>query len=133
MQPCFSPVGADGMPTAAWDRKNIEKMQKLYPGYTFYCIDMRTFDGSGGSIHCITKQIPADNPVRIIHKNIYGDVNPVMPDSEEQYIPFSAIITNKSGIKAGPSRHDHRNRPALPPLSGRQGSAGGCQHGQLQP
>ena len=74
-------------------------MKKLYPGYTFYCIDMRTFDGSGGSIHCITKQIPADNPVRIIHKNIYGDVNPVMPDSEEQYIPFSAIITNKSGIK----------------------------------
>ncbi len=99
MQPCFSPVGADGMPTAAWDRKNIEKMQKLYPGYTFYCIDMRTFDGSGGSIHCITKQIPADNPVRIIHKNIYGDVNPVIPDAEKQYIPFSAIITNKSGIK----------------------------------
>ena len=99
LQPCFSPVGKDGMPTAAWDRANIEKMKKLYPGYTFYCIDMRTFDGSGGSIHCITKQIPADNPVRIIHKNIYGDVNPVMPDSEEQYIPFSAIITNKSGIK----------------------------------
>ena len=36
---------------------------------------------------------------RIIHKNIHGDVNPVKPDSEEQYIPFSAIITNKSGIK----------------------------------
>ena len=99
LQPCFSEVGADGMPTAAWDRANIEKIQKLYPGYTFYCIDMRSFDGSGGSIHCITKQIPADNPVRIIHKDIYGKVNPVMPNSTEQYIPFSAIITNKSGIK----------------------------------
>ena len=99
LQPCFSEVGADGMPTAEWDRKNIEKMKSYYPGYTFYCIDMRTFDGSGGSIHCITKQIPADNPVRIIHKDIYGNVNPVIPNSTDQYIPFSAIITNKSGIK----------------------------------
>ena len=87
------------MPTAAWDRANIEKMKACYPGYTFYCIDMRTFDRSGGSIHCITKQIPADNPMRIIHKDIYGDVNPVMPNATEQFIPFSAIITNKSGIK----------------------------------
>ena len=99
LQPCFSPVGDDGMPTAEWDRKNIEKMKSYFPGSTFYCIDMRTFDGSGGSIHCITKQIPADNPVRIIHKDIYGKVNPVQPNSTDQYIPFSAIITNKSGIK----------------------------------
>ncbi len=42
---------------------------------------------------------PADNPVRIIHKDIYGNVNPVIPNEENQYIPFSAIITNKSGIK----------------------------------
>ena len=95
IQPCFSPVDENNMPTAAWDRANIEAMKKCYPGYEFYCIDMRTFDGSGGSIHCITKQIPADNPVRIIHKNIYGDVNP----GTLTEIPFSAIITNKSGIK----------------------------------
>ena len=94
IQPCFSPVDANHMPTAEWDLANIQTMQKLYPGYKFYCIDMRSFDGSGGSIHCITKQIPADNPVRIIHKDIYGDVNP----GTLGYIPFSAIITNKSGI-----------------------------------
>lgn len=46
LQPCFSPVGEDGMPTAEWDRANIEAMKKLYPGYTFYCVDMRSFDGS---------------------------------------------------------------------------------------
>ncbi|MBR2252840.1 MAG: agmatine deiminase family protein [Prevotella sp.] len=96
IQPCFSPVDENHMPTAAWDRANIEKMKELYPGYTFYCIDMRMFDGSGGSVHCITKQIPADNPLRIIHKNIYGKVNPgTLTD-----IPFSSIITNKSGIKS---------------------------------
>lgn len=95
IQPCFSKVGADGMPTAKWDRENIEKLKKLYPGYEFYCIDMRSFDGSGGSIHCVTKQIPADNPVRIIHKDIYDNVNPGTLD----YIPFSTVVTNKSGIK----------------------------------
>lgn len=95
LQPCFSPVADDGLPTADWDRANIKQMEKLYPGYTFYCIDMRTFNGLGGSIHCVTKQIPADNPVRIIHKNIHGYVNP----GTNNYIPFSAIITNKSGIK----------------------------------
>ena len=75
LQPCFSPVDVDNMPTAAWDRANIEDMKKLYPGYTFYCLDMRIYDGSGGSIHCITKQIPADNPVRILHDAMYGKVN----------------------------------------------------------
>lgn len=95
VQPCFSSVGNDGMPTEAWDRANIMTLQKRYPGYSFYCIDMRQFDQSGGSIHCVTKQIPAYNPVRILHKNIYGNVNPGTLES----IPFSAIITNKSGIQ----------------------------------
>ena len=95
LQPCFSPVNEDYMPTAAWDRANIEAMKKLYPGYTFHCIDMRTYDGSGGSIHCITKQIPADNPVRILHDALYNKVN----FGTLTEVPFSAFITNKSGIK----------------------------------
>ena len=95
LQPCFSPVDVDNMPTAAWDRANIEAMKKLYPGYTFHCIDMRTYDGSGGSIHCITKQIPADNPVRILHDAMYNKVN----FGTLTEIPFSAFITNKSGIE----------------------------------
>ena len=95
LQPCFSPVDVDNMPTAAWDRANIEAMKKLYPGYTFHCIDMRTYDGSGGSIPCITKQIPADNPVRILHDAMYNKVN----FGTLTEVPFSAFITNKSGIK----------------------------------
>ena len=95
LQPCFSPVDENYMPTAAWDRANIEAMKKLYPGYTFHCIDMRTYDGSGGSIHCITKQIPADNPVRILHDAMYNKVN----FGTLTEVPFSAFITNKSGIK----------------------------------
>ena len=95
LQPCFSKVGKDGMPSADWDRANIEAVKRAYPGYTIYCIDIRGFDGLGGAIHCVTKQIPADNPIRILHKNIHGDVNL----GELTAVPFSAIITNKSGIE----------------------------------
>ena len=55
---------------------------------------MRSFDASGGFIHCVTKQIPADNPIRIIHKCFHDKVNPDTLSS----IPFCAFITNKSGI-----------------------------------
>ena len=94
IQPCFSTVGSDGLPTAAWDRENIAKIQQAYPGYTIYCVDVREFDGSGGAIHCITKQIPADNPVRILHKNLHDTVALGGMNS----IPVSAVITNRSGI-----------------------------------
>ena len=94
LQPCFSEVGADGLPTADWDRANIEAISKAYPGYTIYCVDVRSFDGSGGAIHCVTKQIPADNPIRILHKNIHDTVNVGIMES----VPVSAIITNRNGI-----------------------------------
>ena len=73
IQPCFSAVGADGMPTAAWDYANIEQVKAAYPGYTIYCVDVREFDGTGGAIHCITKQIPAEHPIRILHKPIHDN------------------------------------------------------------
>ncbi len=93
LQPCFSTV-VNGHPTAEWDRANIDALQAAYPGYTIYPVDVRDFDGSGGAIHCVTKQIPADNPVRILHKSIVGNAS-AMRGSD---IPVSAVITNKSGI-----------------------------------
>ena len=92
LQPCFSSV-VNGQPSAQWDCANIEKLKEAYPGYTIYPIDVRDFDGSGGAIHCVTKQIPADNPVRIMHKNIHGCANAI-----QDHMPVSAIITNRSGI-----------------------------------
>jgi hypothetical protein len=96
LQPCFSTVGSDGMPTAAWDRANIEEVKKAYPGYTIYCVDVREFDGTGGAIHCVTKQIPADNPIRILHKAFHGEISKFLTMS--QAVPFNAVITNKDGI-----------------------------------
>ncbi len=93
LQPCFSTV-ANGQPSAAWDRNNVEKLKAAYPGYTIYPVDVREFDGSGGAIHCVTKQIPADNPIRILHKSIVGSAAGMRGSD----IPVSAIITNRSGI-----------------------------------
>lgn len=94
LQPCFSRV-VNGEPSAEWDRANIELIKQAYPGYTIYPVDVRTFDGTGGAIHCITKQIPADNPIRILHKNIHGALSSGYLGCN---LPVSAIITNKDGI-----------------------------------
>ena len=94
LQPCFSTV-VNGQPSAAWDRANIEEIKKAYPGYTIYPVDVRDFDGSGGAIHCVTKQIPANNPIRILHKSVVGSA----VDMSGHNIPISAIITNRNGIE----------------------------------
>lgn len=93
IQPCFSPV-ENGEPTADWDRANLDSLCKAYPGYTLYPIDIRSFDGLGGAIHCITKQIPADNPIRILHAST------TQHDGTQRIAnkTMEAIITNRSGI-----------------------------------
>lgn len=97
IQPCFSPVGADGMPSAAWDRANVMRVAAAYPGYSVYCIDVRAFDGLGGAIHCVTKQIPAVSPLRILHTPLIGRV--AMPADSGGY-PICAYITHTSGISS---------------------------------
>ncbi len=96
VQPCFSQV-VNGEPSAEWDRLRIDSIKAAYPGYTIYPIDVRTFDGSGGAIHCITKQIPADNPVRILHPSITGNTENAYYNTNA---PITATITNKSGIES---------------------------------
>lgn len=96
MQPVFYDESLSG--TAAGDvegnRAALELMSQRYPGYTFEEIDVRQFDGFGGAIHCITKQIPAENPVRIYHDPVrwwnpqLNSVNPV----------YRVIAQNKSGV-----------------------------------
>ena len=94
-QPCFSPV-VDGVPSKEWDAKNLEQVKKAYPGYTIYPINVASFDGSGGAIHCITKQIPADNPIRILHPSITGDGNAYANTDAT----IRAEVTNRSGISS---------------------------------
>ena len=58
---------------------------------------MREFDGSGGAIHCITKQIPAEHPIRILHSNLHGNTESAYTSA---YAPISAQITNVDGIQS---------------------------------
>lgn len=41
---------------------------ELLPGYRLVGIDCRSMIRSGGAIHCLAQQIPAENPIRILHK-----------------------------------------------------------------
>ena len=96
IQPCFSSVDTDHMPTAEWDRANVELIKQAYPGYTLYCVDVRPFDGLGGAIHCITKQIPAAHPIRILHQPYHGAVGTRFATEDA---PLRAEIHNVDGIQ----------------------------------
>ena len=94
IQPVFSTVN-NGVPSAEWDKLRLDSVAAAYPGYTVYPINVRSFDGSGGAIHCITKQIPADNPIRILHPSITGSTYDTYRNADA---PITATITNRSGI-----------------------------------
>ncbi len=102
IQPIFS---NDSWGAREWDLQSIEIMKEKFPGYEIIPIDIRGyqndqegytgFDGTGGAIHCITKQIPAENPIRILHAPIQGTIA-----GHNGLFPVDARITNKSGIKS---------------------------------
>ncbi len=91
----IQPVFNDGVTgDVAGDNASLEEIRKAYPGYNIIPIDVRAFDGFGGAIHCITKQIPAENPIRIFHYPLQSN------DIENNYFPFNCEIRNQSGIKS---------------------------------
>jgi agmatine/peptidylarginine deiminase len=89
IQPIFH-NSTDGYKQA--DDEMTALLEKNYPGYTIYPIDMRDFDGSGGSIHCITKEFHAENPLTIWHYAYDGEV------TFDWEFPINTTIHNHSGI-----------------------------------
>jgi agmatine/peptidylarginine deiminase len=75
-----------------WDEAALDLVREVMPGYNVVGIDARSLTTSGGAIHCITMQIPTDNPVRFRHARVEG-----LQPAVNQY-NFTAEITNKSGI-----------------------------------
>ncbi len=74
----------------------IEYMKKEMNGYKIYPIDVRVLSPLGGAIHCVTMQIPAENPVFFSHKKYSGMIDAAnMPT----FLNFQAKIQNHSGIK----------------------------------
>ncbi|MDR1792500.1 MAG: agmatine deiminase family protein [Bacteroidales bacterium] len=98
IQPVFS---SSTYGAVAWDEAALQIISQRFPGYKIIPIDIRGeqvnddggFDGTGGAIHCITKQIPAQNPVRILH----GAIQDYAGDYNGNF-NIEAIITNQSGI-----------------------------------
>lgn len=89
VQPIFYD-NIDGNET--WDLSSLEKVKTAFSGYEIVPIDMRTFDGSGGSVHCITKEFPASNPIRMFH---YPYRDSFLYQSK---FPINITLKNQSGI-----------------------------------
>ncbi|MES2691724.1 MAG: agmatine deiminase family protein [Bacteroidota bacterium] len=68
-------------------------MRKIMPGYKVVDIDSRLLSVLGGEIHCITMQVPAENPVLFWHPSVDG----YYPEIKNAF-HIIAKITNRSGI-----------------------------------
>jgi agmatine deiminase len=86
---------------SAGDKAALDIIRKHMPGYKVVPIDSRTLTPLGGALHCITMQIPAENPVYIKHAQYKGEY--YFPDILENgsKIPMIGKIRNKSGFKSG--------------------------------
>jgi agmatine/peptidylarginine deiminase len=76
------------------DEEAVTYYQKAMPGYKIVPIDSRILSPGGGALHCVTMQIPAENPIRIEFAPARG----TFPITMQQY-DISSRITNRSGIK----------------------------------
>jgi len=75
-----------------YDEAALDLIREALPGYNVVGIDSRALTPLGGAIHCITMQIPADNPIRFFHPKVAG-----LQSARSNY-HFLAEITNRSGI-----------------------------------
>ncbi len=69
-----------------------ENLKKWFPGMKLFGIDVRAMLGFGGQLHCITMQIPVENPIKFWHP-AYRDVQTLKTS-----YPILTQIHNKSGI-----------------------------------
>lgn len=85
------PINSDPANPSPSDAAAIIEFQNAMPGYTIQPIDTSLMFGTGGLLHCITMQIPAENPIFIRHNAITG-IQPL------QSFTINAFIKNKSGL-----------------------------------
>jgi agmatine/peptidylarginine deiminase len=85
------PINSDPANPIPSDVTAITAFQNAMPGYTIIPIDASLMFGTGGALHCITMQIPAENPIFIRHNAITGN-QPL-----QSYV-INAVIKNKSGL-----------------------------------
>jgi agmatine/peptidylarginine deiminase len=88
------PVMSDPNNLSQADLQAVIEFKKAMPGYEIHLIDVTTMYGYGGALHCITMQIPAENPIFIRHKSLTENQDLVAGYA------LDALIKNKSGISS---------------------------------
>lgn len=76
------------------DARIIELFKTLLPGYRIVPVDSRILSIVAGGIHCVTMQVPAENPIRFQMKDF-----PKGKVILAQEYTVSAKISNKNGIR----------------------------------
>ncbi len=71
--------------------------QEALPGYKVVGVDCNAMISKNGAIHCITKEIGVNDPLRIVHKPIEGVLQNAWGPSN---YPVTALIQHRSGIAA---------------------------------
>ncbi len=76
----------------ALDETGLETYREAMPGYEVYGINMENVIPYAGAIHCISREIAADDPVHISH------AKKRLVLVEDEQIDFKAVINSESGI-----------------------------------
>jgi agmatine/peptidylarginine deiminase len=89
------PIWDDQASGNTTQRLQVEaNLKKWFPGMKTFGIDVRAMTGFGGQLHCITMQIPADNPVKIWHP-AFRDQQVIQPEYK-----IRSTIRNRSGVQS---------------------------------
>lgn len=76
------------MPTyglTEYDEQARAIYSEALPGYKIISVDARALTILGGAIHCVTKEIPAEHLIRIVHRKVTG---------RQEYSPEMYIYSN---------------------------------------
>ncbi len=76
------------------DAQALEVYRKAMPGYKIVPVNSRLLAEKGGTIHCITHSIAADEPIRIQHNPLQTLTN------HSGYYEVTASIDTRSGVKS---------------------------------
>jgi agmatine deiminase len=61
-------VPSYGLPE--WDNQAKQIYERLMPGYEVKLVDSQMLTILGGAVHCITKEVPTERYLRIVHKKV---------------------------------------------------------------
>jgi agmatine/peptidylarginine deiminase len=75
------------------DNEGLQIYQEAMPGYNVVGINMEAVIGASGAIHCITREIAADDPILFAH------ARPDQASTPDESYEIKACITSHSGIE----------------------------------